>query len=74
MDQQQQLFGVAMQKAIISDATKAFWQNVLQNQPQKVFAFERAIVGFAGTAMHIFKSDLAVLIGYDIIFGDDAPV
>jgi len=26
LDQQQQLFGVAMQKAIISDAAKAFWQ------------------------------------------------
>ena len=74
MDQRQQLFGVAMQKAIVSDTAKAFGQNVLQNEPQEVFAFERAIAGFAGTAMHIFKSNMAVLIGYDIIFGDDAPV
>jgi len=74
LDQGQQLFGVAMQKAIISDAAKTFWQNVLQNEPYEVFAFERAIAGFAGTAMHIFKNNMAVLIGYDIIFGDDAPV
>jgi len=49
LDQGQQLFGVAMQKAIISDAAKIFWQNVLQNEPYEIFAFERAIAGFAGT-------------------------
>jgi hypothetical protein len=62
LDQRQQLFGVAMQKAIISDATKAFWQNMLQNQPQKVFAFERAIFCIAGFAFNILKSYLAILI------------
>ena len=74
LDQRQQLFGVAMQKTIISDPAKTFWQNMLQNEPQEVLAFDRAIAGFAATAMHIFKSNLAILIGYDVIFGDDAPV
>ena len=63
-----------MQKAIVSGAAKAFGQNVLQNEPQEVFAFDRAIEGFAGSAVHVFKSDIAVLIGDDIIFRDDAPV
>ena len=74
LDQRQQLFGVAMQKTIISDPAKTFWQNMLQNEPQEDLAFDRAIEGFAGTAFHIHKSDIAILIGYDIIFGDDAPV
>ncbi len=74
LDQRQQLFGVAMQKPIVSDAAKAFWQNVLQNHPQKVFAIERTIVGFTGTAIDIFKSNAAVLIGDDIIFRNHASV
>ena len=63
-----------MQKAIVSDTAKAFGQNVLQNEPQEVFAFERAIVNFTGSAVDVFKSDIAVLIGDDIIFRDDTAV
>jgi hypothetical protein len=29
----QELFGVAMQKAIVSNPAKAFWQNMLQEKP-----------------------------------------
>ena len=74
LNQGQQFFGIAMQKAIVSDPAKALGQNVLQNEPQEVFAFFSAIAGFAGRAVYIFKSDIAVLIGDDIIFRDDAGV
>ena len=37
-------------------------------------AFERAIAGFAGTALHILKGDVAVFIGDDIVFANHAPV
>ena len=63
-----------MQKAIVSDTAKAFRQNVLQNEPQEVFAFDRAIAKFTGTAVNVFKSDIVVLIGNDIIFRDDTAV
>ena len=63
-----------MQKAIVSDTAKAFGQNVLQNEPQEVFTFERTIVNFTGSAVDVFKSDIAVLIGDDIIFRDDTAV
>ena len=47
---------------------------MLQHEPQEVFAFERAIADFAGTALHIPGGDVAVFIGDDIIFRDEAPV
>ena len=47
---------------------------MLQNEPKEVFAFGGAEAGFAGTAFDIFKSDIAVFIGDDIAFTDDAPV
>jgi len=74
LNEGQQLFGVAMQKAVIADPAKAFGQNVLQHKPQEIFAFERAIAGFAGTAFHILESDVAILTGGVIVFRDDAPV
>ena len=47
---------------------------MLQNEPKEVFCFERTILGFSGTALHILKGDVAVLIGNDIAFTNDAPV
>jgi len=47
---------------------------VLQDQPQKIFAFERSIASFAGTAIHISKGDVAVYTGEDIVFREDASV
>ena len=63
-----------MQKAIISDTAKAFWQNMLQNEPEKVFSFGRTVACFAATAFDVFKCDVAILVGDDIFFTDDAPV
>ena len=63
-----------MQKAIVSGAAKALGQNVLQDQPQEVFALGGAVTCFAGTAFDVLKGDIAVLVGDDIIFADDAPV
>lgn len=47
---------------------------MLQDKPQEVFTFEGAVAGFAGTAFDVFEGDLAVLIGDDVAFTDDAPV
>ena len=63
-----------MQKAIVSGPAKAFWQNMLQDKPQDVFAFSAAVTGFAGTGFDIFESDFAILIGDDIVLPDDASV
>jgi hypothetical protein len=35
LDQLQQFFGIAMQKAIVPDPTKPLWQNMLHNEPEK---------------------------------------
>ena len=63
-----------MQKAIVSGPAKAFWQNMLQDKPQEVFAFGGAVAGFASTAFEVFKGDVAISIGEDIGFTDDASV
>jgi hypothetical protein len=74
LNQGQQLFSLAMQKAIVSGATKAFGQNMLQDQPQEVFALGGAAAGFSGKAFDIFEGDIAIMIGHDIVFADNAPV
>jgi hypothetical protein len=63
-----------MQKAIVSGAAKALGQNMLQYQPQEVFAFEATAAGFTGTAFDISEGDMAIKIGHDIAFADNAPV
>ena len=63
-----------MQKAIVSDPTKPLWQNMLHNEPEKVFAFDCTAAGFAAAAFDVFKCDVAILVGDDIFFTDDAPV
>ena len=63
-----------MQKAVISEPTKTLGQNMLQNEPKEVFAFGGTVAGFAGTAFDVFKCDIAVLIGDDTAFTNDAPV
>jgi hypothetical protein len=74
LDQGQQLFGVAMQKAIVSCAAKALGQNMLQYQPQEVFALEATAAGFSGTAFDVSEGDITIKIGHDIVFTDNAPV
>lgn len=44
-----------MQKAVISDAAKAFGQNVLQHEPQEVFTFYRAMTNFSGFTVYELK-------------------
>ena len=48
-----------MQEAIVSDPAKAFGQDMLQDKPQEVVAFEGTVERFAGTALDI--SDLKVI-------------
>jgi hypothetical protein len=63
-----------MQKAIVSGPAKAFGQNMLQDQPQEVFAVYFAVTGFTGTGFDIFEGDFAILMGDDIVLADDASV
>jgi hypothetical protein len=63
-----------MQKAIVSGSTKACGQNMLQDQPQEVFALDAAVTGFAGTALDVFEGYIAIMIGHDIVLADNAPV
>mgnify|MGYP003594843989 CR=1 FL=1 len=63
-----------MQKAIISHPAKAFRQDMLKDKPKEVFPFEGAGTDVAGAAFDIFKGDMAIFIGNDVVFGDDAPV
>ena len=63
-----------MQKTIVSGPAKAFGQNMLQDQPEKVFAFDGSVAGLAGAAFDVFESDMAIMIRHDIVFTDYAPV
>ena len=63
-----------MQKTIVSHPAKTFGQDVLQEQPQEIFALDDAVAGLAGPAFDVLKSNMAILIGDDIIFTNDAPV
>ena len=63
-----------MQEAVVSNPAKAFGQNMLQNKPQEVVAFDGAVERFVGTALDVFEGDISVLIGDDALFADDAPV
>ena len=74
LNQSQKLFGIAVQEAIVSESAKPLGQDMLHNEPKKVLAFGATVAGFAGTGFDIFKSDVSVFIGDDIIFTDDAPV
>ena len=74
LNQGQELFGFTMQEAIVSDPTKGFGQDMLQDKPYEVVAFDGAVEAFAGTAFDVFEGDVAILIGDNIAFTDDAPV
>ena len=74
MNQGQDLFGVAMQEAIVSGPSKAFGQDMLQDKPYEVVAFDGTVERFSGTALDVFEGDIAILIGDDAVFTDDAPV
>ena len=63
-----------MEKAIVSDPAKAFGQNMLQDKPHKVVAFEGTVERFTGTGLDVLKGDLAVLMGDDVVLTDDTPV
>ncbi len=63
-----------MQEAVVSDPAKAFGQNMLQDKPHEVVAFDGTVETFAGTALDVFEGDLAILIGDDVVFTDDAPL
>ena len=47
---------------------------MLKDKPKEVFPFEGAVTDVAGAAFDIFKGDMAIFIGNDVVFGDDAPV
>jgi len=47
---------------------------MLQNEPKEFFTFEGTVADFSGTTFDIFKSDVAVLVGDDTAFTDDASV
>jgi LAS superfamily LD-carboxypeptidase LdcB len=63
-----------MQETIISDPAKAFGQDMLQDKPQEVVAFEGTVEHFTGTALDVSEGDLAVLMGDDVVLTDDTPV
>lgn len=63
-----------MQEAIVSDSAKAFGQDMLEDKPQEVFAFDDTKERFAATALDVLEGDIAILIGDDIAFTDDTPV
>ena len=63
-----------MQKAIIARTTKTPRQNVLQNKPQEVFAFERAHFDLLRLAVDIPKRYVAIVIGHDILLADHAAI
>ncbi len=74
LHQTQQFFCIAMEKAKVAHPPESFGENVLQNELQKIFAFEGAITNTAGPAFSILESDPTVLVGNDIFFAYHAPV
>lgn len=63
-----------MQEAIIPYPAKAFGQDMLQDKPQEIVAFDGPVERLAGTAFDVLGGDLAIMIGDDVVFSDDAPV
>ncbi len=63
-----------MEKAVISGTTKTFGKDVLQNKPKKVFALDRARTHLTGSTLSILKRYIAVFVGDDTSFADDASV
>ena len=74
LHQRQQFFSITVQEAIIPDPAKALGQNMLQHQPQKVFALEDSVLRVARFPFGIAVRHLACLIGNDILFADNAAV
>jgi hypothetical protein len=58
----QQFLCVAMEKPIVPDPAKSPWQDMLQDEKQKIFSLEGVVSSSAGFAFNISKGDLAVLI------------
>ena len=63
-----------MQEPVIPDPSKALGQNMLQHQPEKVFALECSVLRLAGVAVNVFEGHSAVVIGNDVVFTDHTTV
>jgi hypothetical protein len=51
-----------MEKPIVPDPPKSPWQDMLQDEKQKIFSLKGAISRVTGFAFNISKGDLAILI------------
>jgi hypothetical protein len=74
LDQRQELFCIAVQKAIVSHSAKALGEDMLYDQVNEILAGQSSVFYGLGLAFDIPKSNLAVCVGDDVLFGDHAFV
>ncbi len=74
LDQRQELFCITVQKAVVSRSAEALGENMLQYQVNEILAGQSTVCFGFGLAFDISKSNLAVFVGDDVLFGDHAFV
>lgn len=62
LNQPQQFFCIAVEKTVVSDASEALWQDVLDQEKQKIFPFEGAVSRFSGFAFDVPEGNPTVFI------------
>ena len=63
-----------MKEPVITDSAKPFWEDMPDDEAQKILSFEGAITRLAGAAFDIPEGYLTILIWNDIFFADDTSV
>ena len=74
LDQQKQLFGIAVEKSVIPDPAKASGQDMPDHKIQKLFSFQRSVACVARFAFGIAECHVSISAGKDISFADDSSV
>ena len=74
LHQLQQFFCVTVKKTVVAHPSEALGQDMPQQELQEVLSGQGAIADLVGLAFRVLKSDLAVLIGHDVLFADHTPV
>ena len=74
LDKREQFLGITMKKAVVPHSPKPFWQHMLHDETQELFAWESAEFCRTSLAINILECDLPILVGNNIFLTDHAAV
>ena len=74
LNKREELFCISMEKAIISYTPEPAWQNMLQDQPQKIRSRQGSELCLSAIAVHIFERNESIFICDDILLADNSTV